>query len=299
MISWLLIIILAYLFFGLGSFFDKLVLAGKPQPNSYIFYVGIAGLSALVFIPFIHFGFPTAQGLIWVVLDAIVRVVGLYAMFHALEKFEVSRVIATIGATQPIFIFILTLLFWGQQVMPLSYIFAFLLLLVGSIIISIEKTPKLTGKYLKLTLFASAMFSLDYVFAKKVFLNGPFFQGIIWVSIFIFIFAMFFLISKKSRAEIFARRMVSEKKTQLSFLCAQASGGLANFLQSFAIFLAPVALLSMVNSLRGVQYAFLFLITVFVSYFFPKILKEEISKKIILQKIVSIVFIGVGLAILI
>jgi hypothetical protein len=74
---------------------------------------------------------------------------------------------------------------------------------------------------------------------------------------------------------------------------------LANFLQSFAISLSPVAFLAIVNSLRGIQYIFIFLITLFFSVFFPRILKEEISKSIIIQKSISIGFIVVGLALLV
>jgi hypothetical protein len=108
-----------------------------------------------------------------------------------------------------------------------------------------------------------------------------------------------FLLSRNSRKEIFEKKGILDKKTMSLFICSQASGGLANILQSFAIFLAPVAFLPIVNSLRGVQYIFLFLMTLFLSIFFPKILKEEISKKIIFQKIVSIILIVAGLALLV
>ena len=69
-------------------------------------------------------------------------------------------------------------------------------------------------------------------------------------------------------------------------------------MQAFAISLAPVAFLAIVNSMRGIQYIFLFIITLFISYFYPKILEEEISRKIFFQKIISIILIAVGLIIL-
>jgi hypothetical protein len=220
-------------------------------------------------------------------------------MYVALEKFDVSRVIATIGATQPVFVFLLTLIFWGPQAMPAIDMLAFILLFAGSIIISVEKNIKITGDYLKITLFSAVMFSLDYIFSKFVFLGMPFLQGIIWIRIFVFLFVLVFLFRKSSRAEIFEKQMVSNKKTQAVFVFAQAFGGAANFLQSLAISLAPIAFLATVNSLRGIQYAFLFIITVFISLFFPKVLKEELSKKIIFQKVISIFLIAVGLAILV
>ncbi len=299
MISWLIIIIIAYLFFGLSSLGDKLVLAGKPKPNSYTFYMGVFGIFIILLIPFIKFGFPNATGLLWIILDAIVRVAGVYTMFVALKKFDVSRVMATIGATQPIFIFVLTWIFWGPQIMSKIDILAFILLFLGSVIISIEKTPKTTSNYLKITLFASLMFSFDYVFLKFVFLNQPFLQGVIWIMIFIFLFVLVFLISKKSRAEIFEKKMVLNRKTQIIFLTTQSFGSLGNFLQSFAISLSPVAFLAIINSLKGIQYIFIFLLTLFFTYFYPKVLKEEILPKIIIRKTISIVFIAVGLALLV
>lgn len=298
MIYWLITIIFAYLFFALASLCDKLVLAGKPKPNSYTFYMGVFGLIAVLIIPFINFGFPTNQGLMWIILDALARILGIYAMYVALEKFDVSKVIPTIGATQPIFIFALTWIFWGPQKMSLMALLAFILLFLGSIIISVDKSHKITGDYLKITLFSSLMFSLDYIFAKFVFLNAGFLQGVVWIMLFIFLFALLLLVKKNSRQEIFSKQMVLNKKTQAFFFFAQLFGGAGNLLQSFAIFLAPVVFLATVNSLRGVQYVFLFIITLFFSIFFPKILKEGLSKKIVLQKAVSIVFIAAGLIIL-
>jgi len=299
MIYWLVAIVLAYFFFGLGSFGDKLVLAGKPKPKSYTFYVGVFGLSVLLLLPFAHLGFPTATGLFWIVLDAIVRILGIYTMFVAIERFDVSKVMATIGATQPIFILLLTSLFWGPQAMTGTDILAFILLFIGSVIISVEKNIEVTGSYLKITILSSLLFSLDYILVKLVFLNQPFLQAIIWLGLFVFLFVLVFLIGKNSRKEILAKNMVTNKKTQASFFFAQISGGIANFLQGYSIFLAPVAFLAIINSLRGIQYIFLFLITLFVSFFLPKILKEKISKKIILQKMISIIFIAAGLAILV
>ena len=206
MLMWLIVIILAYLFFAFSSFGDKLVLAGKPKPNSYTFYVGVVGIFVILFIPFINFGFPNNAGLTWIILDAVVRILGMYAMYAALEKFDVSKVMATIGATQPVFIFVLTWIFLDHQMIPIIDILAFVILLAGSIIISIDKNLKITGDYLKITIFSSIMFSLDYIFTKLVFLNQPFLQGVVWTGIFIFLFVFVFLLTKKSRKEIFAKK---------------------------------------------------------------------------------------------
>jgi len=298
MLSWLLVIILSYLFFALSSFGDKMVLAGSPNPKSYTFYSGILNILAIILIPFVGITIPNANLLFWIMLDAIIFAFGLYFGFSAVEDFEVSKVAVTIGATQPIFIFFISWLFWGYQDLSFSNFIAFFLLFVGSIIISFDKKPELTGKYLKLTLLASLMYSFDYVLLKFIFNNLSFVQGFIWRSIFISLVVLFLLVKKQNRREIFKKKMKNRQKFGAIFLATQTCGGTANILQSFAIFLAPIAFLPIVNSLRGLQYIFLFIITLFFTYFAPKIFKEKISKKIILRKIISIFLIVSGLIVL-
>ncbi|MGD0576682.1 MAG: hypothetical protein ABSA74_01225, partial [Candidatus Staskawiczbacteria bacterium] len=269
------------------------------EPNLYTFYVGAISIFVVIFIPFIKFGFPDEKSLFWIIAEAVVYILGLYAMFLALEKFDVSRVMTTIGATQPIFVFAFTWLFWGPQPLSPGNILAFVLLVFGSCLISFEKNSKTNGNYMKITLFASLFFSLDYIFSKIVFLGQPFLQGFIWMRIFVFLFALLLLINRNVRRDIFKKQNILNRKTGAIFAGTHLSGAAANILQGFAIYLAPIAFLPIVNSLRGVQYIFLFLITLFLSVLFPKILKEQISREIIIQKIISIVIIAVGLAILV
>lgn len=275
-----------------------MILSGPPNSKLYTFYVGALSLLVIFFIPFIKLSFPSALGLLWIVLEAIVYILGLYAMFIALEKFDVSRVMTTIGATQPIIILILTWIFLGTVVTGANLL-AFIMLLLASIVISMEGKFKITGNYLILLVFSSLMFSLDYIFSKLVFFNMSFLQGIVWMRIFSFLFVLIFLFDKSLRIQIFSKKTTLNKKTGLLFLSTQSAGGIAGLLQSFAISLAPVSYLAIVNSLRGVQYVFLFIITLFFSFFFPKILKEDISKKVILQKTIAIILIVIGLAFLI
>ena len=299
MISWLLVVIVSYFFFALANLGDKLVLGGPPKPISYTFYVGLLSLVVLLFVPFVGLSFPGMQIIPWMIADGLVYVLGLYTLYSALAKFDVSKVITTIGATQSIFIFGLTWIFFGvQEMTPANYL-AFFLLLVGSAIISLEKNQKTTENYIKITLLSSFLFSLDYIFQKIVYVSYPFLQGMIWMRLFVFLFTLVLLLRKKNRQEIFQKKNVSDKKTGIIFGFTHSSGGIANFLQSFAVSLAPIAFLPIVNSLRGLQYVFLFIMTLFLSYFFPKILQEKISKKILAQKIVSTILIVAGLALLV
>jgi len=298
MLLWLVVIILAYFFFSLSNLGDKLVLAGRAKPISYTFYVGLMNAPTLLLIPFIDIKVPGGL-FIWIFADAVAFVLGMYFVYKAVEKFEVTEVMTVVGSVQPVFIFILSWFFLGQQKLVGLQILAFLLLLLGSFLISLEKNLKLSSGYLKFTLAAGLMFSIDYVFSKVVYLAVPFITGFFWMKLLIFILVLPLLFFKKNRKDIFGKKNISIKKTGPLFLFAQFSGGAANILQSFAVYIVPVALVPVASSLRGVQYVFLFLITLFLTIFFPKILKEGISKEIIIRKIISIILIAGGLALLV
>lgn len=295
---WLLTITLSYLFFAFSSLGDKIVLNGPAKPKSYTFFVGIFSILAALLIPFIDFNFPSQIGLLWVILEAFIYVVGLYALFYALENFEVSKIIPTIGATQPIFIAILSCMFFGFQPLGGKDILAFVVLLLGSVLISIDKNPKITKRSLQVGLLTSLFFSLDFIFSKFVFMDLPFWPGFVWMRIFSFVFVLFFLFDKGFRKEMAEENKIS-KKTGALFIVTQMAGGAANILQSWSIALVPVAYLAIMNSMKGLQYVFLFIMVVILSHFLPKVLHEETSKKIILQKIISIFIIGLGLVILV
>lgn len=276
-----------------------MILAGPPNPISYTFFVGMTSVFVFLLIPFIDLDLPPLAALGWIMADALVFILGLYFIFSAMERFEVSKVMTTVGAIQPLFVFALTWFFWGPQIITKIDVLAFLLLLFGSLLISIEKNHITAKGYVQITLAGALMFSLDYIFSKMVYLSLPFLEGLFWMKFFVLIFALCMLLVKANRKIILKKENVNNTKTSALFLFAQGSGGVANILQAFAISLAPVAFLPIVNSLRGVQYVFLFLITLFFTLFFPKILKEKISKQILVQKITAIIMIVVGLAVLV
>jgi drug/metabolite transporter (DMT)-like permease len=299
MVSWLFIIVLSYIFFGLFSLGDKLILSGPLRPKAYTFYVGVLNVLAIFLIPFIPFGFPTLEASVWIILNAVVFILGLYCMFLALAEFDVSRVMPAIGALQPMFVFFVALLVFGPQLIGSKDLLAFIVLIIGTFIVSKERTLSINGSYIKFTVLSSILFSLDYVFSKVVFSLQPFLQGLIWVRVCVFLIVLLLLLSRSFRKEVFEKRDILEKKHSIVFILTQSSGALATLLQSFAIALAPVGYLAIMNSLRGIQYIFLFMVTLAFSWLFPSIFKEEISYRTITQKTTGIVLIVVGLAILV
>lgn len=297
---WLTVSLVSYLFFALSSLGDKIVLAKSPKPESYVFYVGVLGGVSLVLLLFFQIPIPNNIAFWLLLINGFAYIFSLYALFTALEKFEVSKVLPTVGATQPIFVFFLTWLYSGPQPLGIPEFIAYSLLFLGSIIISVEKNDKVTGEFISLSFLASFLFSLNFMFSKLIFVefgNDSFIPGLFWMSIFGCVIVLCGLLFKDFRKNVFSGEKI-EKDTGITFIFAQIAGGIANLTQNYAIQIVPIGYLAIMNSLKGVQYVFLFLVTLFLSFYFPKILKEDFSKEAILQKIVSIAMIVAGLAVL-
>lgn len=296
---WLTVIIFAYLIFAVTSLIDKYLLTGPPNPKSYSFYVGVLGISALVLVPFVGFSVPETSQILLALSGGAIFIFAFFWFYTGLEKFEASKIVPAIGGILPLFTFGLVYLLSGrQEILGFKEIFAFFLLILGSVLINLERKRGITLGSLKVSVIAAFFFSLAFVFSKYVYLGQPFWSGFIWMRIGGFLAAFCFLLTKAVREEIFLKKFTFQKKTGTLFLFNQGLGAGAFILQNLAIALVGLAFLPFINALQGVQYIFLFLIIIFLAKKFPKISEEKLTKKIILQKVISIALIGLGLAIL-
>lgn len=293
---WLLAIIAAYFCYALASLGDKIVLDGKAQPKSYTFFVGFFSILVIFIIPFVGLSVPQGTIWIWIILSALFYILAMYAMFYALERFDVSKIVPTVGAIQPLFIVALSAIFLGGQSLSQNEIIAFAILLLGSVLISVEKNYKVTKKSLELSLLTAIFFSLQMVFSKIVYLDLTFWDAFIWMKIFSFAFCLFFFFDKGFRTEIFKTDTRMDRKTATIFFITQILGGLANIFEAIAVFAVPLVYLGIMNAMKGVQYVFIFIFAILISIFLPKLLKEDMSKNIIIRRIIAIVLIGIGFA---
>ena len=292
---WLIIAISAYFLFALASLGDKYLLIGPPKPKVYAFYVGILSILALLLIPFVDFYIPGLTQIGLSFLYGLFFVLALLVLYYSLERFEVSRIIPALGAFLPIFTFLLALFILGQEGFFTGQRFlSFSLLILGSIIISLEKSFKFSLKSLFFAGLAGFFLSLGFVLSKIVYSDLGFWPGFIWMRIGTFFFALFLILFKEVRGEIFKKKKSFTRKTGFIFLLTQATGALAVILQSWSIALVDVIYISFISALQGIQYFFLFIF----SLLFYKRLKEKITKKVIFQKISAIILIIIGLSLL-
>jgi drug/metabolite transporter (DMT)-like permease len=299
---WLIITILAYLLFAFVTLGDRYLLLGPPNPKSYCFYVGLLGGLVLILIPFVGFSIPSYYDIIFCLVAGAMYILAILTMYEGLERYEVSRIIPAIGGFVPIFTLLITYFFFKESLSFINLI-AFILLVLGSVIITYDPLKKVPFKSLKLSILAAILLSVAFVMSKYAYIRLDFWVGFIWIRIGVFTSSIFFLFNKGVRSDVFAKKAGFNLKTGIFFIFNQVLGAGAFILQNWGIALASLAFLPFINALQGLQYLFLFILTILMSVFLPKWsqkigLKEIINKRIVLQKSFAIVLILIGLIIL-
>lgn len=300
---WILVAIAAYFLLALVVVIDKYLLEGPlPNPKLYAFAIGLFGGAAFVLIPFGFLEFPQTPIILLGLASGFLQVLAILALFSGLKRFEASRIIPAIGGLLPIFTMLFTSIV-GKSVFEAFSILAFVLLVGGSILVSIERSAFITVKSLSYAFVAAFLFSLFVVSSKFVYEAQPFLSGLVWIAAGGVMAALSLLVISGDLRTALQEALAKKGKTKKAlspfvivlFGSNQAFGAAGFVLQNWAVALAPFALIAFVNALEGIKYVFVFGMTTLLSVTFPKIVQERLDSKTIAQKLVAIALIGVGL----
>ncbi|MDP4001248.1 MAG: EamA family transporter [bacterium] len=288
----LTVAITAYLLFAVNGVADKFLLTKAiKHPVVYAFFSGGISIVTLVLAPFFlkAISWPT----FYIALMAGTSFTyALYFFYTATQKTTISRILPIEGGLVPVFTLILSYTILGER-LDNSQLLAFAFLVVGAILISFRRDK--SGWHMaafKNATVAAMLFALSFVLTKYVYNQTPFISGLIWTRMGLIVGASSFLIIKEFRKHIFAAPDKTSEHNKLIFYGARAAGGLGGFLQNYAISLGSVTI---VNAIQGTQFAFLLIMTSLISIYYPKILEEQITKLIIVQKFLAIILITWGL----
>ncbi len=297
---WLIATISAYFLQAIAALVDKYLLKSRiPSAKVYAFYVGILNVFVVLFIP-LGFYVPAFSLIVLNFFAGAFFLLGLFFFYKALREFEVSRVVPAIGGILPLFVYCWVCLFFRSvEVLGACKVLSLLLLISGTVLIVYSKNKSITFKSFQISVLAAFLFSVYFILSKFAYEAQPFWSAFIWIRISSLLIGILFLLSKEVRDEIFRERRTFKAGTGLVFMANQLAGGASSVLQSWAVALVPFGFLAFVNALEGTKYVFVLILAVAVSIKFPRFLSEEISRKIILQKIAAVLLIAAGLAILV
>ncbi|HEY4521610.1 MAG TPA: beta-galactosidase [Candidatus Paceibacterota bacterium] len=297
MSTWLYIALIAHFLYALVFVFDKYILSRPIKSSlSYAFYTSFAGGFIAIIIPFFEFRVLDFANIFYSLIAGAAFSWALVLFYRTLQISEASRSVPFVGALVPI----ATLIFsfpMGLEKLAGQHILSFIFLVGGGflIVFGYKNDHFWSTKNLVYAIGAAFLFGFSFAVTKLVFEHTNFVSGLIWTRWGGFIFALILLFKKKWREDIFETTLISNEKTAAWFFSSKVLGAAAVILQNYAIFLGSVVL---VNAMQSTQYLFLLALAAFLSMKLPKTFKESLDKAALAQKIISIIIIGIGLAIL-
>ncbi|GEM_PF-992979 len=289
---WFSIAIASFFLLSLAAVIDKFLLTKtRVVPLAFAFYIalgGILGSALLFFEP--RFYYPDAR-LLWILaIGGAGLFFGLYFMFKAVEVTEVSKASPLIVSLTPLSVWLLSLGL-GLELVTWQKILGIGLLLAGGYCLSQvgqDHTHVHRRAWLYI-LLASFLLGLANVLSKLAYEQMSFISAFVWLRWFTLLVAVIFVAVLGKWQEIFlANQKKRPEHIQIRsalgiFIFGQLAGSAGVILMQYAIKLGNVIL---VTALSGVQFLFIILMVYLLSSFYPKILKEDISRNFIGQKII-------------
>lgn len=293
--DWVIFTLLSRALWAADNVVDKLLI-GKHLKDSVVLTL-IAGISAL----FLSLAIIIFNGLGWIglipavlaIFAGTIQVLAIFAFYQAIAKEEISRVIPLFQFTPP-FVLIFSFLFLGE-VLTTSYYFAFVLILVGGFLISLQKTEgvfKLRNAFWWMVL-SSLIYAVQAIILKSLYVTCPFWDLTVYLGFGEFLSMLTLLLLMSNFRNRFTGSLSNLKPvgwvllTLAIFFVATAS--LSGF---WALTSGPVSLISV---FRGFQSVFVLIYAILFSIWLPKILKEELNKRILGIKAIAIFLMVIGL----
>ncbi len=212
---------------------------------------------------------------------------------YALEKEDASYVVP-FWLLAPVFGFLLGIIFLGETIEPIKVLGAIVVLL-GAVILSVEFEQKKKIKSIAVVLMlASALtIALSDIIYKKFAEHVDFWPSVFWNQIGMVAFGIICLIFVANYRRSFIGSIKEGGKEIATLnIAGETIQSIAIIANNYALMLAPVALVLLAT--YTFQPLFVFIEGILLTLFFPKISSENISKKHLIQKGVSIVIMAIG-----
>jgi len=306
---WLILSIVGYIILAVVSIMDKYLLSqAKVKPALYTFYSSVFVLPILLAVPFgvsfLNSPFDWCMAL----LSGVTFALAMWAMFLGLEKSEVSHIGPLIGAATPFFVVLFSRLFMTEILSSRQFL-AIIFLIVGSLVISFEKSKKYSGWHLGMLwgVLSGLLFAISHVSVKYLYAHYDFLSGFVWTRAAIGLMGIFLLCHPAVYQTLFFPKFIDKIKN-IFFSATSPSDsiflvGVDKILSVIGIILIQYAIsigsVSLVNALNGLQYVFLIILVLVLSRFWPKKFKEDYSKGELFQEIIASAIIVFGLFLLV
>jgi len=321
--SWIFLAIASYFFSALSQIIDKIILHTRlPSAVTYAFYTGISSIFVLILLPFGVSWLPLP--VLWLALaSGIVFVPAVYLLYFSLRRCDVSRIVPIIGGAIPIFLLLISFVWFGQW-LNARQLGAVALFIIGGLILATEAEHAervdtfashllgMRGHRLKICNYESGrgmsaaigsafFFALTYFLSKQVYaFPTPFLSEFFWIRMGSALGGLLMLAIPLWRKKIFKATPTISRSSASILFGNKMIGATGFFLlnMSFSVALDQNYIV-IINAMKGLEHFFIFVLSFFLSLFYPHLLREKLDYHSIILKLAGIAFIGFGFAYLV
>jgi uncharacterized membrane protein len=287
----ILIAILAHGIIGLSLVWDKILLENPETQDviNYVFWLGAISIFGLLLMPF---GFHTPS---WRVAGlafaaGVIQLAANYFYYDALKLGEASQALAIMGGFSPLFTYLIAIPLLKEPLGGASIPGFALLVLGGFVMFSSE--PMNLRVIIPLIISAAVTFGLSSVLQKMAFEETNFVSAYVIFTLGTFAGALFLLVRKKWREEIFRTSEHASPRSKELYFLNRFANGVGSFLVFYAISLASPAV---VSAISGLRYALIFVTVFYLTRFHPRLLHEEYRGWALTAKTIGTLLVVAGL----
>jgi bacterial/archaeal transporter family protein len=287
--EWIYFTLAAMLLWTVVNIFDKYIISHELRDPMMVTTV----FGFVIYLVFIvtSFIFDGAQVLdtevkFASIIAGILYSVALWFYYYVMKREEVSRFVPIL-ASEPFIITIVAFFLFGERFKLLNYA-GMALIVIGAIVISIKKhKKKIKHKHLLFfALFSVILFASRNILFKFATTNpSDFWAVMFWTGVGGIIFPILLFVFHHPHL----RKQGWEGVYHLAFNALLS--GMAVIFFTKAISTGTVSLAS---ALLATKPMLVFLIATFLSFFHPKIMREKITRPVLIKKTIAIILIVAG-----
>jgi len=297
--NWFLIALLPPIFWSITNHIDKYILTKYFKGGAIGSVIIFSSAISVILLPLIILIHPEVlqtfnPRYLLIVLTGSLYLLASLPYFYALEKDDASLTVPLFQMI-PVFSFALGYLFL-KETLNITQVIGGLIILISSIFISLNiseiKKMKMKWDVFGLMVLSSVLFSLNFLFFKYFTIETNFWVTSFWEYVGFALFGLFLLVFIKPFREGFLKVI---KTNRLKVLGLNGTNEIINIVAkisfNYASTLTPVTLVWIIN---GLQPLFVFLFGIILTVLLPKISKEDITRRTLIQRMVAIAVITIG-----
>ena len=300
----MILTIVAAIFYAIASHIDKYLISKAVKNANYRSLILVSTIIAggmmtpiyLFICNFsVDFDFPSIAILF---VNSILCTIANILWYKALSRDD-TTIITIMLQLIPVFVLLLSPLFLPDQNITLVQLIGGSIITLSAIFITYEPTKKKVAKSRSVTLglmaIVSILYAIWFILIRYVNIDHDFNRTVFWSNLTLFVVGIIMFISLSSYRKSFNKTLKTNGPKVIGLnLVNELLNSFAGIFTTLAETMVPVALVSFASS--GIEPFMVMAIGIMLTKFLPKTEKENITKKAIIKRAISIALCLIGLA---